>query len=223
MGVFSFLVLVILYCEVSSRNEAFRKRDRWVSEQIEKRNSDMQDFKMKFGASDEEVRDAIYKEQSKHCLAEEIRDRLITEAGVDSSKYKDSFVHMCHFIALGILAQSGRIPIDFIDNGIDWSRECALIRSHDKSRRSEIIEMVERFVYWYDKELVDHGISEHMVMSNPDVRLLDVVSDAVYSNQIQKVKTMDHLYMGGIIFWPSTRIHTGLPGSFRRISRRLIK
>lgn len=223
MGVFSFLILVILYCEVSSRNEAFRKREQWVSEQIEKRNSDMQDFKMRFGASDEEVKDALSKERTGHVLAEEIRNRLLTEAGVDSSKCQDSFVWLCHFVALGILAQSGKIPIDFIDNGIDWSRECALIGSNDKSRRSEIIEMVERFVHWYDKELVAHGVPEHMVMPKLDVRLLDVVSDAVYSDQIRKVKNMDHLYTGGIIFWPSTRVHTGLPGSFRRISRRLIK
>lgn len=222
MGLFSLLLFVVLYMIASLLQEKDRARDVWVSQQIEKRSSERELFKSRFGADDELILEALNHEWKKTDLAETIRLRLLREAEFDHKALRNCLISQCHPIALGILAQSGKIPVSFIDNGVDWSKECWTI-SPNLSRSSEATQMMERFIRWYDKELTDHGVTEHLFQKQRGVRSLDSITDSGYLQQSNNIQNLDSLRFGEVLFWPSIRSSVLIGGSLRRISYKLIK
>ncbi len=220
MGLFSLALFAVLYVVSMLLEEKNRARDLQVSNQISARSSEFEMFKLSFGASDELVQEAITDELKGTKLAETIRKRLITEAGVDHKSMQDCFVSHCHLVALGILAQYGMIPTRLIDMGIKWSMDCVMIRP-SLSYSYEAAQMMERFMWWYDKELTDHGVTEHLLQKKCTGRI-DAITENGYLEQVTEIRNLPSLRRGEVLFWPSTRasLLTGCP--IRKIARKSV-
>lgn len=175
-------------------------------------------FKARFAADDEMVHEALSHEWKKTELAETIRLRLLSEAGVDHKASRDYLTFQCHLVALGILAQYGKIPSEFLDGGIDWSRECWTI-TPKTLRSTEAAQMMERFIRWYDKELTDHGVTEHLFQKNEGVLSVELYSETGYRQKATNIQHLDSLSFGSILFWPSVRSSVLIGGSLKKISR----
>lgn len=160
--------------------------------QTNARKAEYERFTARFGADDEMVSEALYQELDKTEFAETIRLRLLSEAAVDTEMLTNWCIYRFYLVILGILAQSGKIPITFIDGGIDWAKDCYLISSqthhHEEARK-----MMERFIRWYDKELTDHGVTEHLFQKKKHVQFFDSLTDTGYLQQATDVRKLNYI------------------------------
>lgn len=204
MALFSLLAFFTLYVLASvqeSRNVAYRKM---IDGQYVKRREEKEKFRSKYGADDSLISKALNEERSNTPLAEEIRKRLLAEANFDHEVNRQYFTRFCHPIALGILAQSGKIPNDFIEDGIAWDSDCFEQLPGGLFRSKEAAEIMERFIRWYDNELTTNGVPEHIFIRKEGVSEYDSLGGQNYINRITDIRNVPNLGLGKILFWPST-------------------
>lgn len=203
---FWFAVVVAIYFTFSPAfSNAARAREKKEKERVlaevrmeqEEKKKREQEFIEKYGADDETVVKAIREELDNTDAAENMRKRLIEEADMVFDYDKDHRFLRPYFIALGILASSGKIPNHFLDYGIAWDRACVEHRNGYRINDYNAMEIVSRFVRWYDKELTDHGVPEHIM-----------VRDGLHENDIRELQKLPSM---STLYWKTTyadSIHT---------------
>lgn len=222
MPLLTLFAFVVMYIVASAQELKQANTFRIVDQQYETRRRERELFREKYGANDDLVLEALKAERDCTPIAEEIRKRLLDEAGFNHLANPGYGIRNCHPIALGILAQSAKIPNDFIDSEIDWSRECVERKPGGVFCSPDAARMMERFIRWYDKELTDKGINEHLIQKKSGVRRTDSLFNSDYEEKISDIRDLDHLVFREPIFWPSTRGGVLRTASIRKISGRLI-
>lgn len=215
---FAFAILYIIACIEDIRRQS---HDAAVKRQWDKREKERDAFMEMYGASDDEVAAALEEDALRTPLAETIRERLKKEANVDHTANMNCFIRSCNLIPLGILAQSGKVPSDFIRGEIRWDRYCLEIKPGGTFCSPEARAMIERFLRWYDDELVSHGFPERLMQRNPDVSESVYLTGDDYRTKATEIRNLDKLRVWTKVFWPSSR--DGISCDLKCICSRLIK
>ena len=215
---FAFAILYIIACIEDIRRQS---HDAAVRRQYDKREKERDTFMEMYGANDDEVAAALEEDTLRTPLAETIRERLKKEANVDHTANMNCFIHNCNLIPLGILAQSGKVPKDLILGEINWDRYCLEIKPGGTFCSPEARAMIERFLRWYDDELVSHGFPERLMQRNPDVSESVYLTGDDYRTKATEIRDLDKLRVRTNVFWPSSR--DGISCDLKCICSRLIK
>lgn len=215
---FAFAILYIIACIEDIRRQS---HDAAVKRQWDKREKERDAFMEMYGANDDEVAAALEEDALRTPLAETIRERLKREANVDHTANMNCFIHNCNLIPLGILAQSGKVPKDLILGEINWDRYCLERKPGGTFCSPEARAMVERFLRWYDDELIAHGFPERLMQRNPDVQEGTFLISDNYHSKATEIRHLDKLRLRTTVFWPSSR--DGIKCDLRCICSRLIK
>ena len=215
---FAFAILYIIACIEDIRRQS---HDAAVRRQYDKREKERDAFMEMYGADDDAVAAALEEDTLRTPLAETIRERLKKEANVDHTANMNCFIHNCNLIPLGILAQSGKVPSDFIRGEIRWDRYCLEIKPGGTFCSPESRAMIERFLRWYDDELIAHGFPERLMQRNPDVPEGTYLICDDYHSKATEIRHLDQLRLRTTVFWPSSR--DGIKCDLRCICSRLIK
>lgn len=223
MWILSLALFIAMYIEAAGQEAQEKALIQHAEYRYEQRRKGKERFKEQYGAGDEMVRDALYQESHMTPLADEIRLRLYDEAGVVISKEERSLIKLCHLIALGILAQSGKIPDDFIDYGINWSLECVEYRGGKMRSSPTAAATIERFIRWYDKELENHGVTERLMNKRIQADRVDTLVENRFAKDVVYINEEETIPFRSILFWPSTKDNYSGRASLRTISLRLIK
>lgn len=199
---------------LSGKEDSARKR---IGTTVNERYDLLQFQKAKFieeyAAPDRMIQSAIRQEKEKSELAKEIEKRLMEEIDFDKNRYQFNTVKYGHFVALGILAQDGKVPYCYIVDGIN----CAYnVRPTSKAYLSEDLEecgeMMKRYICWYDNELVAHGFPEHLVQTRDSVSHINILDDRDVSLIVNPIQEIDACKLGRVMFWWSAR--NGIYGEF---------
>ena len=215
---FAFAILYIIACIEDIRRQF---HDAAVSRQWDKREKERDAFMDMYGANDDEVSAALKEDAFRTPLAETIRERLKKEANVDHTANMNCFIHYCNLVPLGILAQSGKVPKDLILGEINWDRYCLEIKPGGTFCSPEARAMIERFLRWYDDELIAHGFPERLMQRNPDVPEGAYLICDDYHSKATEIRYLNKLRLRATVFWPSSR--DGINCDLKCICRRLIK
>lgn len=200
MPLIILLGFAILYVVASIEDIRRQSHDAAVKRQWDKREKERDAFMEMYGASDDEVAAALEEDALRTPLAETIRERLKKEANVDHTANINCFIHNCNLIPLGILAQSGKVPSDFIRGEIRWDRYCLEIKPGGTFCSPEARAMIERFLRWYDDELVSHGFPEHLMQRNPDVSESVYLTGDDYRTKATEIRDLDKLRVRTKVF-----------------------
>lgn len=200
MPLIILLGFAILYVVASIEDIRRQSHDAAVKRQWDKREKERDAFMEMYGASDDEVATALEEDALRTPLAETIRERLKKEANVDHTTNINCFIHNCNLIPLGILAQSGKVPSDFIRGEIRWDRYCLEIKPGGTFCSPEARAMIERFLRWYDDELVSHGFPEHLMQRNPDVSESVYLTGDDYRTKATEIRDLDKLRVRTKVF-----------------------
>ena len=200
MPLIILLGFAILYVVASIEDIRRQSHDAAVKRQWDKREKERDAFMEMYGASDDEVAAALEEDALRTPLAETIRERLKKEANVDHTANINCFIHNCNLIPLGILAQSGKVPSDFIRGEIRWDRYCLEIKPGGTFCSPEARAMIERFLRWYDDELVSHGFPEHLMQTNPDVSESVYLTGDDYRTKATEIRDLDKLRVRTKVF-----------------------
>ena len=215
---FAFAILYIIACIEDIRRQS---HDAAVGRQYDKREKERDAFMDMYGANDDEVSAALKEDAFRTPLAETIRERLKKEANVDHTANMNCFIHYCNLVPLGILAQSGKVPKDLILGEINWDRYCLEIKPGGTFCSPEARAMIERFLRWYDDELIAHGFPERLMQRNPDVPEGAYLICDDYHSKATEIRYLNKLRLRATVFWPSSR--DGINCDLKCICRRLIK
>lgn len=215
---FAFAILYIIACIEDIRRQS---HDAAVSRQWDKREKERDAFMDMYGANDDEVSAALKEDALCTPIAETIRERLKKEANVDHTANMNCFIHYCNLVPLGILAQSGKVPKDLILGEINWDRYCLERKPGGTFCSPEARAMIERFLRWYDDELIAHGFPERLMQRNPDVPEGTYLISDNFHNKATEIRHLDKLRLRATVFWPSSR--DGIGCDLRCICSRLIK
>lgn len=215
---FAFAILYIIACIEDIRRQS---HDAAVRRQYDKREKERDTFMEMYGANDDEVAAALEEDTLRTPLAETIRERLKKEANVDHAANMNCLIHYCNLVPLGILAQSGKVPKDLILGEINWDRYCLEIKPGGTFCSPEARAMIERFLRWYDDELVSHGFPERLMQRNPDVSESVYLTGDDYRTKATEIRDLDKLRVRANVFWPSSR--DGISCDLKCICSRLIK
>lgn len=221
MPLIILLGFAILYVVASVEDIRRQSHDAAVGRQYDKREKERNTFMEMYGANDDEVAAALEENALRTPLAETIRERLKKEANVDHTANTNCFIRYCNLVPLGILAQSGRVPSDFIRGEIKWDRYCLEIKPGGTICSPEARAMIERFLRWYDDELIAHGFPEHLMQRNLDIPEGTYLISDDYHSKATEIRHLDKLRLGATVFWPSSR--DGIKCDLRCICSRLIK
>ena len=221
MPLIILLGFAILYVVASIEDIRRQSHDAAVKRQWDKREKERDAFMEMYGASDDEVAAALEEDALRTPLAETIRERLKKEANVDHTANINCFIHNCNLIPLGILAQSGKVPSDSIRGEIRRDRYCLEIKPGGTFCSPEARAMIERFLRWYDDELVSHGFPERLMQRNPDVSESVYLTGDDYRTKATEIRDLDKLRVRTKVFWPSSR--DGISCDLKCICSRLIK
>lgn len=201
---------------LSGQDDAAQKRiEKKATEFNDLLESQKTEFIEKYAVPDRVIQSAIRQEKEKSELAKEIEKRLIEEIDFDKNRYQFNTMKFGHFVALGILAQEGKVPYCFIADGIN----CAYnVRPTSKVYLSEDLEecseMMKRFIRWYDNELVFHGFPERLVQKRDNVPYISIFDDQDKSLIVTPIQEIDENRLARVMFWWSARkgIHGELGG-----------
>lgn len=221
MPLVTLLGFAVLYIIASIEEFRRQSQDIEIKNQFDKRERERDAFMERYGANDDEVSEALKEDAFRKPLAETIRERLKKEANVDHTANMNCFIHNCNLIPLGILAQSGKVPSDFIRGEIRWDRYCLERKPGGVVCSPEARATIERFLRWYDDELIAHGFPERLMQRNPDVQEGTFLISDDYHSKATEIRNLDKLRLGTTVFWPSSR--NGICCDLRCICGRLIK
>ena len=221
MPLVTLLGFAVLYIIASIEEFRRQSQDIEIKNQFDKRERERAAFLERYGANDDEVAEALKEDAFRTPLAETIRERLKKEANVDHTANMNCFIYDCNLIPLGILAQSGRVPSDFIRGEIRWDRYCLERKPGGVVCSPEARAMIERFLRWYDDELIAHGFPERLMQRNPDVQEGTYLISDNFHNKATEIRYLDNLRWRATVFWPSSR--DGLGCDLKCICGRLIK
>lgn len=221
MPLIILLGFAILYVVASIEDIRRQSHDAAVGRQYDNREKARNTFMEMYGANDDEVAAALEEDALRTPLAETIRERLKKEANVDHTANMNCFIHNCNLIPLGILAQSGKVPKDLILGEINWDRYCLERKPGGTFCSPEARAMIERFLRWYDDELIAHGFPERLMQRNPDVQEGTFLIGDDYHSKATEIRHLDNLRWRATVFWPSSR--DGIKCDLRCICSRLIK
>lgn len=221
MPLVTLLGFAVLYIIASIEEFRRQSQDIEIKNQFDKRERERDAFMERYGANDDEVAEALKEDAFRKPLAETIRERLKKEANVDHTANMNCFIHNCNLIPLGILAQSGKVPSDFIRGEIRWDRYCLERKPGGVVCSPEARATIERFLRWYDDELIAHGFPERLMQRNSDVQEGTYLISDDFHSKATEIRHLDKLRLGATVFWPSSR--DGLGCDLRCICGRLIK
>lgn len=221
MPLIILLGFAILYVVASIEDIRRQSHDATIKRQYDKRENERDAFTEMYGANDDEVAAALEEDALCTPIAETIRERLKKEANVDHTANMNCFIHNCNLVPLGILAQSGKVPKDLILGEINWDRYCLERKPGGTFCSPEARAMIERFLRWYDDELIAHGFPERLMQRNPDVHEGTFLISDDYNRKATEIRYLDKLRWRATVFWPSSR--DGIKCDLKCICRRLIK
>lgn len=221
MPLVTLLGFAVLYIIASIEEFRQQSQDIEIKNQFDKREKERAIFTERYGANDDEVAAALKEAALSTPIAETISERLKKEANVDHTANMNCSIRSCNLIPLGILAQSGKVPSDFIRGEIRWDRYCLEQKPGGVVCSPDARAMIERFLRWYDDELVAHGFPERLMQRNPDVSDSVYLTSDDYRTKATEIRDLDKLRVWTKVFWPSSR--DGISCDLKRICSRLIK